>query len=275
MVDEGRPPGARRRFARSRKVAAWGAGAALTYLVLAYVILPRVWTHYEHQRGIEGRPMTTQTAQGIPGDPLNVGLVGDERDLLSAMQAAGWFPATAVTLRSSIAIIGSVLFDRPDPRAPVSPLYYDGRQEDFAFEKPVGVSADRRRHVRFWRVLERGAEGRPVWLGAATFDTGVGLSHYTGQVTHHIAADIDATRDALMADLAQAQMVETFYTVSGIGPTLLGRNGEGDRYFTDGEIRFARLTPAGERRVTAPEVLDAPPLVSLKDALWQAATPDP
>ena len=79
--------------------------------------------------------------------------------------------------------------------------YYNNKRQDLAFEKPVGNSADRRHHVRFWRVLERGQEGRAVWLGAATFDRGVGLSHDDGRVTHHIAPDIDAERDLLTGDL--------------------------------------------------------------------------
>ena len=36
----------------------------------------------------------------------------------------------------------------------------------------IGASADRRNHVRFWKVLEQGQENRPVWLGSATFDRG-------------------------------------------------------------------------------------------------------
>jgi len=56
----------------------------------------------------------------------------------------------------------------------------------------VGDRADVRNHVRFWMVLEKGEEGRPVWLGSAMLDRGVGVSHYTGQITHHIAPDIDA-----------------------------------------------------------------------------------
>ena len=44
----------------------------------------------------------------------------------------------------------------------------------------------------FWKALDVGDDGLPVWLGAAVFDDGLGVSHYTGQVTHHTAADIDA-----------------------------------------------------------------------------------
>ena len=160
------------------------------------------------------------------------------------MHAAGWRPADPVTLSSSARIVGSVLFDRPYLDAPVSPLFYENRKQDLAFEKPDGKSARTRHHVRFWKAIDAGDDGLPVWLGAAVFDDGLGVSHYTGQVTHHTAADIDAERDLLMSDLEQAKKVEEIYSVSGVGPTLFARNGGGDPYFTDGDIAFATLVSA-------------------------------
>jgi LssY-like putative type I secretion system component LssY len=69
---------------------AWIAGiVTIVYLLLAYVILPALWTHYERQPGLASRPMVTRTKQGIPGDPLNVGLVGSKDDVIRAMSAAG------------------------------------------------------------------------------------------------------------------------------------------------------------------------------------------
>ena len=67
------------------------------YGLLAYLVLPGFWTHYEHQRGLADMPMVTRTAQGIPGDPLNVGLIGDIGDVVCAMHAAGWYPADLIT----------------------------------------------------------------------------------------------------------------------------------------------------------------------------------
>jgi hypothetical protein len=213
--------------------------------------------------------MVTLTAQGIPGDPINVGLVGDAKDVLCAMQAAGWYPADPVTLRSSIEIAGSVLLDRPYRDAPVSPLYYLGRREDFAFEKPVGSSADHRNHVRFWKVLETGEEKRPVWLGDATFDRSVGVSHYTGAITHHIGADIDAERKLLAGDLEAAGMVEAKYQVTGIGPTLAGRNGGGDPYYTDGEVWILRLVEACQKRTSPVTIIPSPAATEIKDQIWK------
>ena len=238
------------------------------YLVLAYVALPALWTHHEHESGLASLPMVTRTGLGIPGDALNVGLVGNKEDVLLAMHAAGWFPADPITLRTSIEIVGSVVLDRPYHDAPVSPLYYDGKKEQLAFEKPDGRSADKRHHVRFWLVLEKGTDGRPIWLGSVTFDRSVGLSHDTGQVTHHIGPDIDAERDLLMRDLREAGMVQAFFQISGTGPTLFGRNGEGDPYYTDGEIDVADLVVDGIRRTEPPETLPPPPLIAMKDQIW-------
>ena len=240
------------------------------YLLVAYVALPMAWRHYEHQKKLDGLPMVTTTANGIPGDAINTGLVGSSKDVLCAMREAGWYAADPVTLKSSVEISGSVLLDRPYPRAPVSPLFYAGRRQDLAFEKPAGKSADRRHHVRFWMVLNAGEELRPVWLGAATFDRSVGVSRYTGEITHHIAADIDLERDLIETDLQAAGMISARYEVMGVGPTLRGRNGGGDLYFTDGEVWIFRLVEACSRRVAPPERLPSPSFVQFKNSIWNS-----
>jgi hypothetical protein len=253
----------------------WGAllitaSAAIIgfYFLIAYVVLPTFWQHYEHQKALAGLTMITRTSTGIPGDPINIGLVGSREDVLCAMNAAGWHPADPITLRSSVEIVGSVLLDRPYVQAPVSHLYYDTRRQDPAFEKAGGKSADKRSHVRFWRVLEHGEEGRAVWLGAATFDRGVGFSHDDARVTHHIAPDIDAERDLLAADLRQAHVVPTIYEVTGIGPTVDGRNGGGDRYYTDGDIKISVLVKGCNAHAATVAVLDNPPLIAMKNLAW-------
>jgi hypothetical protein len=254
----------------------WGAfiitaasAAVGLYFLVAYIVLPLTWRHYEHQKALAGVSMVTRTASGIPGDPINVGLVGSREDVLCAMNAAGWYPADPITLRSSIEIVGSVLLDRPYRDAPVSHLYYNGRRQDLAFEKPAGTSADRRHHVRFWRVLDRGQEDRAVWLGAVTYDRGVGLSRDDGRVTHHIGPDIDTERNLLTADLETARVVKTIYEVTGICPTVDGHNGEGDVYYTDGDIKISVLVAGCNTRSEAVAVLDNPPLVAMKNLAWE------
>jgi hypothetical protein len=253
---------------RKRRGLAILAALVVSYVVVSYLVLPATWARVEHEPGLAKHTMLTATAQGIPGDPLNVGLVGTREDLVRAFHAAGWYPADPITLRTSVEIIGSVLLDRPYKSAPVSPLFYEGRREDLAFEKPNGESADRRQHVRLWKVLEGGTDRGPVWLGSATFDSGVTLSRDTGQVTHRIAANVDAERLRLIGELNDAHMVTSIYQMKGIGPTLNGRNGEGDPYYTDGEIWVARLITGGKEAERLAEMLPAPALIQMKDTVF-------
>jgi hypothetical protein len=257
---------------RRRRLLRRGVSIALLVLVIwlvtAYLILPAVRKHYEHHPALEDAPKTTLTSQGIPGDPLNIGLIGTRDDLIRAMLAAGWQPADPITLKSSLGIARSVLLKRPYRDAPVSNLYLFGRRQDLAFEKPVGRSASRRHHVRFWRSIELGQGGEPLWIGAATFDRSVGISHRTGQVTHHIAPDVDTERDALIADIVAARRLGELFQVTGVGATLAGRNGGGDRYYTDGELTIGVLAPD-----RVPQRLPNPPVVRIKDQLWSAIRP--
>ena len=118
-------------------------------------------------------------------------------------------------------------------------------------------------------MLDKGQEQRPVWLGAATMDRGVGVSHYTGAITHHIDADIDQERKRLTGDLESARMVTAKYQVTGIGPTLAGRNGGGDLYYTDGEVWILRLVEACRKNATPVDILPSPLATDIKDQIWQ------
>jgi hypothetical protein len=220
------------------------AALLLAYGLASYLLLPAWWRHHERRVAWEEMPKTTHTAEGLPGDPLNVALVGGPEEVGRALRAAGWRPADPTTWRTSLHITTSVLLNRPYPEAPVSNLYLWGRRQDLVFQRAAGKSARRRHHVRFWLAPEHAEGGRPLWVGAATFDRSVGVSHYTGQVTHHIEADVDRERDRLVGDLREARRVERTYSVEGIGPTARGRNGGGDRYFTDGRLTVVVLSEA-------------------------------
>src|SRR5437870_6927963 len=228
---------------KKRSFPAWtriALGIALAYLVVAYLILPRLWKRHEMRHAVfDDSPRVTQTASDIPGDPLNIALVGTEEEVIRAMTAARWDPADALTFRSSVRIVVDTVLRKPDDEAPVSNLYLFGRKEDLAFEKPVGHSPKERHHVRFWH-MEKTHDDRPAWIGSAAYDIGVELSRTTGQVTHHISPNIDAERNLLVADVskavpAQVQWLDIFHQ------ELRGRNGGGDPWQTDGRLAIVAL----------------------------------
>ncbi|HKQ48918.1 MAG TPA: LssY C-terminal domain-containing protein [Phycisphaerae bacterium] len=218
-------------------------GLVIIYVAVAFLILPLVWRrHEERHPALADAATVTHTKSGLPGDPLNVALVGSDEQLHRGMLAAGWYPADPITIESSLRIAVGVVFKRPFDEAPVSPLFLFGRKQDLAFEKPVGDNPRERHHVRFWRSDKLDDQGRPLWWGAATFDTHVGFSHLTGQITHHISPNVDADRDLLMDDLRRAGVLTTVSWIESFQRQKEGRNGEGDPWQSDGRLAIGYIT---------------------------------
>jgi hypothetical protein len=185
---------------------------------------------------LEDLPGVTYTADGIPADPINMALIGTKAEVIKIMLAAKWYPADPLTLRSSLEMAEAAVFKREYEDAPVSSELLFGRKQDLAFEQAVGDNPRHRHHVRFWESDKRDADGRPVWIGAAIFDKRVGLSHTTGEFTHVTAPDVDAERDLLFKDLEGTGDLAEVVVVQGFHKVLEGRNGEGNRWYTDGDL---------------------------------------
>ena len=211
-------------------------GILAVYFVVTYVIVPQVWKGYaQHHPSFDDSPRITKTRDDHPGDPLNVALVGTEEQVKQAMLGAGWFAADALGLKSDVRIGVDTVLKKSYAAAPVSSLFLFGRKEDLAFEQSVGDDPRHRHHVRFWKT-EKVDDGRPVWIGSAAYDERVGLSHTTGQITHHISGDIDAERDYVIHSLEKAHELAEMYKVPGFHKDLEGRNGGGDAWHTDGTL---------------------------------------
>jgi hypothetical protein len=211
------------------------------------VLAPFAWNRFERLRpSFDDNPRITQTSDGHPGDPLNVSLIGTQEQIDRIMRAANWHAAAALGLESDLKIAADTVLSRPDDEAPVSKLFLFGRMEDLAFEQPVGNNPRKRHHVRFWKTAETAApDGQPTWIGSASYDERVGLSHTTGQITHHIAPDVDAERDHLFENLKQTGQLSDEYTVDDFHQQREGRNGGGDRWFTDGKLRVGVIAESG------------------------------
>jgi hypothetical protein len=215
------------------------AALFILWLLVSYFLLPHWWRHHEEfHPALENAPTLTTTPAGIPGDPLNLFVIATDAELTTALLESGWHPADPITLRTSLRIAEDAVLKRPYDQAPVSPLLLFGRHQDLAFEKPHGTSPRERHHVRFWQAPHAGSEGRTAWWGAATFDRSVGLSHDTGEITHHIAPEVDKERDLILTDLKSAGFASTSYR-----PTFQkepsGKNGGGDPWQTDRQLGIA------------------------------------
>jgi hypothetical protein len=225
-----------------------GKSHFFAYIVLwlfsAYIVLPRInrWIAklYIPDYFI-GR---TKTGDGLLSDPVNLAFYGSEKQLTAAMGAAGWTMAEQLSLKSSLKMIYAGALGKSYPSAPVNSAFLFGRKQSLAFEKDMDGNPRKRHHVRFWNTPEHWwlPGGYQVdWLGAATFDEHVGLSLFTGQITHKIDGNIDQERDFILHTLKAVHAASDVQIVKHFTSSYHSRNGGGDTIHTDGALPFIRL----------------------------------
>lgn len=237
----------------------WIALAVVFWVVLAYLVLPRIHriltTIYVPEYFI-GR---ARTSDGLLGDPVNLAVLGTEDDLRAALSAAGWTLADPVSLRSSLRIVASTVRRESYAEAPVSPLFLFGHQQDLAYQQEVDGNPAQRHHVRFWRCPDGWLlpGGRHVdWVAAGTFDRSVGLSLFTLQVTHKIDADTDVERDHVVDSLRAAPVNAGVELIKDFSTGYHARNGGGDSIRTDGDLPIVDVRGARTRAGAAREASD-------------------
>jgi len=234
----------------------WILAVAVTYGIAAYVILPRAVRMglkiLQHKRV----PSYTITGDGLPGDPVNVVLVGTLQQLRAAFAIVGWSEADRLGVESSWRMIRAFVLNAPYPTAPFSTLYLFGRGQDVGFQRPIGNSPRKRDHVRFWALglpqaqstwgtasfwlnTDRPpADARVLWVGAGTKDTGFSLTKLTFQITHATDSDTNAVRDYIIAELTRHRAIAdvNFYEDGEYLPVE-----RVNHYVTDGKVVAASL----------------------------------
>lgn len=231
---------------------------AVSYAIAAYVVLPYsvlVGLKILHRRRV---PSYSMTGDGLPGDPVNLILVGTMAQLQCAFDQAGWSQADPLNPASAWRMARAFVCNSPYPTAPFSTLFLFGRGQDIGFQKQIGNSPRQRHHVRFWakrlareaalakpgfwRNAERPApDARVLWIGAGTKDTGFSLTRLTLQITHATDSDTNTERDFIIDELSSKKLVDNVksYRAGAQLPP-----GQVNHYVTDGEVTTAQLTVA-------------------------------
>ena len=237
----------------------WIAAVGVTYAIAAYAILPRVirmGLKILHSKRV---PRFTITGDGLPGDPINVALIGTHAQLRAAFAILGWSEADRLNLSSSWRMVRAFVFNAPYPTAPFSTLYLFGRGQDIGFQKAIDNSPRKRHHIRFWAQSLTGVDDdmasasfwlntdRPpedahvLWVGAGTRDIGLSFTRLSFQITHATDSDTNAERDFVIAELKKHRVIETV-TRDQSSPSAPTKRV--NHYITDGEITVASLDVA-------------------------------
>jgi hypothetical protein len=111
-----------------------------------------------------------------------------------------------------------------------------------AFEKPTN-DVQNRDHIRLWKA-ETIISAQNIWVGQASYDSGIELSATNHFPTHHIAPTVDWERNSVGADLQRTGLVQAEVDAAFADPIFSARNGGGDFYESDGDVLVSNYTSA-------------------------------
>jgi hypothetical protein len=190
----------------------------------------------ELRKRLEELPRSTTNRRGTrEGDPLNLVVIGDFGTILSGF-GARWDETETISLWSCLRTVRAFTLGSSYRYSPVSPLYVNGRSQDFALQR-ARHTINERLHLRLW-VTPLRSRGKPVWIGQVSRDIGVRFTPRTWNLTtHKIDPDVDDARDYVLDDLMESGHVSSVARVAGARAAPRSaprRNLTGDPYFTDG-----------------------------------------
>jgi hypothetical protein len=169
-----------------------------------------------------------------PSDITNLMFLGTKEQLEAAFKEAGWVEAAALSGQSKLETIRAVAEMRGYNEAPVSILRLEGNPPDLVFEKQNNTFAQRH-HLRIWQ-RPGTFDGLPIWVCAATHDTGISFSEQDRTFIHKIDPQIDRERSKVTNDLMFTGKVVGLALVDRPQVPKQSKNGTGDDLISDGRM---------------------------------------
>ncbi|MCU1339435.1 MAG: hypothetical protein JWO19_5016 [Bryobacterales bacterium] len=192
---------------------------------------------------IDRIPRRVVDAQGNEGDNTNFVILGDEKKVLAAFQAAGWVQVDRAQEDAILHGILSVLNKQAYVELPMSELMLFGRVQDYglAHAEPIAVVMQRH-HLRLWKAPFT-ADGQELWVGAATHDIGFDRDQRNNGVTHKIDPDVDLEREFVAQSLQETGLVAGLSYLVPSQPSKEARTATGATFRSDGRMLVIQLTP--------------------------------
>lgn len=235
-----------------------GFAIFVTYALGAYVLIPALARLVRIVRPPDHLPLYCVTPDGFASDPLNIGILATRRQLIGAMEQAGWHMADPHRGKYLLRHLLSILLDWDYLTAPVSSLYLFGRKQDLAFEIPTeGIAT--RHHVRFWATTYQDKQPLTVrsihwhhrrehvlgddllWVGAASLDVGIALIRHNLQITHMIHPDTNRERELIVQQLQAQKLIKNTDQIKLEKPYRLINRAFGGYLHTDGVMTIVYL----------------------------------
>jgi hypothetical protein len=123
------------------------------------------------------------------------------------------------------------------PTAPIAPLFWNGRANDYGFEKPVDATAvHQRRQIRIWKTDMITETDGHVFVGLACLDSGL-----KWWLAHELNPDLNAAREEVVGNLHRSGSKTDVQKIEFVPPQT-GKTSTGERFFTDGYLAVLYIT---------------------------------
>jgi len=190
----------------------------------------------ELRKHLDGLPRRVNDQFNNLGDMVNFVIIGSQKDVQSALEAATWHVAdtsnTMAVVNAAVQTYGS----KDYLAMPMSTLFLFGRKQDFGYEmaEPIAMVASRH-HFRIWKAPFTWKD-HEVWVGAGTHDIGFAKDRRNNNVTHKIDPAVDGERDNIASSLQKANIVKSMTYYLPANPVQEAKNATGDSYHSDGRL---------------------------------------
>jgi hypothetical protein len=193
------------------------------------------------RKDIDGLPRRVNDQFKNLGDMVNFVVVGSQKDVQAALDAANWHVADTNNKKAVLEAALETYEEKDYLQMPMSTLYLFGRPQDFGYEmaEPIAMVASRN-HFRIWKAPFTW-QGKEVWVGAGTHDIGFAKDKRNGSVTHKIDPKVDGERDNIGSSLQQAGKVKSLTYYLPPNPVQEAKNATGDGYSSDGRLLVIQL----------------------------------
>lgn len=188
------------------------------------------------RKNIDGLPRRVNDQFKNLGDMVNFVIVGSQKDVQAALDAANWHVADTDNKKAVFEAALETYEEKDYLQMPMSTLYLFGRPQDFGYEmaEPIAMVASRH-HFRIWKAPFTW-QGQDVWVGAGTHDIGFAKDKRNGSVTHKIDPLVDGERDNIGSSLQKANKAKSLTYYLPPNPVQEAKNATGDGYSSDGRL---------------------------------------
>lgn len=188
------------------------------------------------RKKIDGLPRRVNDQFNNLGDMVNFVIVGSQKDIQAALDAATWHVADTNNTMAAINAAVQTYGSKDYLAMPMSTLFLFGRKQDFGYEmaEPIAMVASRH-HFRIWKAPFTWKD-HEVWVGAGTHDIGFAKDRRNNSVTHKIDPAVDGERENIGLSLQKTKLAKSMVYYLPPNPVQEAKNATGDGYHSDGRL---------------------------------------